>query len=61
MMDGKANATVELTPNMAGPALDLLIAYKSKGQTPPKWVKTESRLYEPATAKAEYERRKALY
>ncbi len=61
MMDGKANATVELTPNMAGPALDLLVAYKTKGHVPPKWVKTESKLYEPDTAKAEYERRKAIY
>ncbi len=61
MTDGKANATVELTPDMAGPALDLLTAYKTKGQVPPKWVKTESRLYLPDTAKAEYERRKALY
>jgi ABC-type sugar transport system substrate-binding protein len=61
MVEGKANATVELTPNMAGPALDILMAYKSKGETPPKWVKTESRLYEPDTAQAEYDRRKALY
>ena len=61
MMAGQANATVELTPNMAGPALDLLIAYKTKGQRPPKWLKTESKLYEPDTAKAEYERRKAIY
>src|SRR5205085_5456 len=61
MMDGKANATVELTPNMAGPALDLLATYKTKGQAPPKWVKTESKLYEPDTAAAEYEKRKALY
>lgn len=61
MVDGKANATVELTPNMAGPALDLLIAYRTKGQTPPKWVKTEGKLYEPDTAQAEYDRRKAIY
>ncbi|MEO6378462.1 MAG: substrate-binding domain-containing protein, partial [Caulobacteraceae bacterium] len=61
MVDGKANATVELTPNMAGPALDLLVAYKTKGAAPPKWVKTESKLYEPATAQAEYDRRKAMY
>jgi simple sugar transport system substrate-binding protein len=61
MMDGKANATVELTPNMAGPAFDLLAAYRANRQLPPKWVKTESRLYEPDTAPAEYERRKALY
>lgn len=28
MMEGEANATVELTPNMAGPAFDALIALK---------------------------------
>jgi ABC-type sugar transport system substrate-binding protein len=61
MVDGKANATVELTPNMAGPALDLLTAYKKTGQAPPKWVKTQSRLYEADTAQAEYDRRKTLY
>ena len=42
---GEANATVELTPNMAGPALDAIIAYKDKGTTPPKWIQTESKLY----------------
>jgi galactofuranose transport system substrate-binding protein len=46
-MAGEANATVELTPNMAGPAFDALIAFK-KGTVPPKWIQTESRLYTPA-------------
>ena len=45
MVAGEANATVELTPNMAGPALDALIAYKEKKTTPPKWIQTESKLY----------------
>jgi galactofuranose transport system substrate-binding protein len=45
---GEANATVELTPNMAGPAFDALIAFKQKGTVPPKWIQTESRLYTPA-------------
>jgi ABC-type sugar transport system substrate-binding protein len=44
---GEANATVELTPNMAGPAFDALIAYKEKGTVPPKWIQTESKLYTP--------------
>ena len=44
---GEANATVELTPNMAGPAFDALIAYKDKGTVPPKWIQTESKLYTP--------------
>jgi simple sugar transport system substrate-binding protein len=47
-MTGEANATVELTPNMAGPAFDALIAFKQKGTVPPKWIQTESRLYTPA-------------
>jgi galactofuranose transport system substrate-binding protein len=46
-MAGEANATVELTPNMAGPAFDALIAYKDKGTVPPKWIQTESKLYTP--------------
>jgi galactofuranose transport system substrate-binding protein len=61
MAEGEANATVELTPDMAGPALDLLIAHKRDGKTPPKWVQTPSRLFLPDTAAAEYDRRKNLY
>ncbi|TDQ82323.1 monosaccharide ABC transporter substrate-binding protein (CUT2 family) [Dongia mobilis] len=61
MADGEANATVELTPNMAGPALDAIIAYKKDGTVPPKWIQTESRLYLPDTAAAEYDARKDLY
>ena len=61
MADGDANATVELTPDMAGPALDLLAAYRKDGTMPEKWVQTPSRLYLPDTAAAEYERRKNLY
>jgi simple sugar transport system substrate-binding protein len=61
MTDGEANATVELTPNMAGPAFDALIAFKKSGTVPAKWIKTETKLYQPDTAAAEYERRKALY
>jgi ABC-type sugar transport system substrate-binding protein len=45
---GEANATVELTPNMAGPAFDALIAYKDKSTAPPKWIQTESKLYTPS-------------
>jgi galactofuranose transport system substrate-binding protein len=46
-MSGEANATVELTPNMAGPAFDALIAFKEKGTVPPKWIQTDSKLYTP--------------
>ncbi|PJE26841.1 monosaccharide ABC transporter substrate-binding protein, CUT2 family [Pseudooceanicola antarcticus] len=42
---GEMNATIELTPNMAGPALDALEAYFADGTMPPKWIQTESKLY----------------
>ncbi|MCB1885898.1 MAG: ABC transporter substrate-binding protein [Geminicoccaceae bacterium] len=45
MADGDANATVELTPNMAGPAFDALDAYMKDGTEPEKWIQTESKLY----------------
>lgn len=61
MAEGEANATVELTPNMAGPAYDALIAFKKDGKAPPKWIQTQSALFTPDTAKAEYERRKDAY
>ena len=42
---GEANATVELTPNMAGPAFDALDAYINDGVEPEKYIITESMLY----------------
>ena len=45
MIAGEANATVELTPNMAGPAFDVLDKYWADGTMPPKWIQTESALY----------------
>jgi simple sugar transport system substrate-binding protein len=45
MVAGEANATVELTPDMAGPAEEAILAYKTKGVLPPKWIKTDSTLY----------------
>ena len=48
MADGEANATVELTPNMAGPAFDVLEAYLKDNTEPPKWIQTESKLYTAA-------------
>ncbi|MGN7868794.1 galactofuranose ABC transporter, galactofuranose-binding protein YtfQ [Paracoccus sp. 22332] len=61
MAAGEANATVELTPNMAGPAFDALAAYWKDGTTPPKFIQTESKLYTQADDPAgEYERRKGL-
>ncbi|KHT25312.1 galactofuranose ABC transporter, galactofuranose-binding protein YtfQ [Pectobacterium carotovorum] len=60
MMNGEANATVELTPNMAGPAFDALLAMKKDGKQPEKFIQTESRLLLPDTAKQEYETKKDL-
>ncbi|MDB5525246.1 MAG: putative sugar transport system, periplasmic binding protein YtfQ precursor [Rhizobium sp.] len=45
MAAGEANATVELTPNMAGPAFEALDAYLKDKKEPPKWIQTESKLY----------------
>jgi galactofuranose transport system substrate-binding protein len=61
MVAGEANATVELTPNMAGPALDALDAYLNGGTMPEKFIITESKLYTPADdPQGEYDRRKGL-
>lgn len=61
MAAGEANATVELTPNMAGPALDAIIDYKANGKTPPKWIQTESKLFTAADdPMAVYESKKDL-
>ena len=59
--NGEANATVELTPNMAGPAFDALDAYWKDGTMPAKWIQTESRLYTVKDDnKAIYEEKKGL-
>ncbi len=61
MAAGEVNATVELTPNMAGPAFDALEAYWKDGTMPPKFIQTESKLYTQADdPQGEYERRKGL-
>ncbi len=61
MAAGEANATVELTPNMAGPAFDALAAYMKDGTVPPKWIQTESKLYTQADdPQAVYEQKKDL-
>lgn len=58
MLAGEANANVELTPNMAGPAFDALEKYKKDGTLPPKITKTESKLFLPDSAKAELDKKK---
>ncbi|MGH1411844.1 MAG: galactofuranose ABC transporter, galactofuranose-binding protein YtfQ [Pelagimonas sp.] len=59
--NGEMNATIELTPNMAGPALDALEAYLANGAVPPKWIQTESKLFTTADDNAAiYEVKKGL-
>ncbi|AQM21413.1 MAG: galactofuranose ABC transporter, galactofuranose-binding protein YtfQ [Vibrio anguillarum] len=53
MMSGESNASVELTPNMAGPAFDALHDYLNNGTLPPKHIVTESKLFLPDSAKTE--------
>lgn len=61
MVAGEANASVELTPNMAGPAFDALDAYLNGGTVPAKFIITDSKLYTPADdPQGEYDRRKGL-
>jgi simple sugar transport system substrate-binding protein len=61
MADGEANATVELTPNMAGPAFDALEKFMADGTLPPKQIITESKLYTPADDPMKvYEEKKGL-
>ncbi len=61
MVAGEANATVELTPNMAGPAFAALDAFLNAGTMPEKFIITESKLYTPTDdPQGEYDRRKGL-
>ena len=57
MMNGDANATVELSPYMAGPAFDAIEAYL-RGEPVPKWIPVNAGIYLPDTAAEEYARRK---
>lgn len=60
MITGEANASVELTPNMAGPAFDALLAYKKDGSLPPKHIKTASSLFQPDSAQAQLDMKKSM-
>jgi len=62
LMAHEANATVELTPDMAGPAFVALAAYKSKGTVPPKWIETKSVLHTSADSDLQqiYDQKKDL-
>jgi galactofuranose transport system substrate-binding protein len=56
MMNGDANASVELSPYMAGPAFDAIEAYL-RGEEIPAWIPVQGGIYFPETAAEEYERR----
>jgi simple sugar transport system substrate-binding protein len=56
MMDGDANATVELSPNMGGPAFDAVVATLN-GEVLPKWIPVGGGIYFPETAAEEYAKR----
>lgn len=60
MLKGEANANVELTPDMAGPAFDALEKYKKDGTLPPKIIRTDSRLYLPADANAQLAKKEGM-
>lgn len=56
MADGDANATVELSPHMAGPAFDAVATYLAGGDVP-KWIPVTGGIYFPDTASEEYAKR----
>lgn len=56
MMNGDANATVELSPHMAAPAFDAINAYLNGEQLPP-WIPVQGAIFFPDTAAEEYARR----
>ncbi|MFV0550156.1 MAG: galactofuranose ABC transporter, galactofuranose-binding protein YtfQ [Limnobaculum xujianqingii] len=60
MQAGEANLTVELTPNMAGPAFDALQAYKKDGTIPPKVILTESKAFGPDSVQQQIELKKNM-
>lgn len=56
MSQGDANATVELSPYMAGPAFDAIVAHLAGEEVPPS-IAVGGGLFTQATAAEEYERR----
>jgi ABC-type sugar transport system substrate-binding protein len=56
MKDGDANATVELSPDMAAPAFDAIVDYLA-GKEVPRAIPVSGKMYFPDTAAAEYEAR----
>ncbi len=58
MADGDANATVELSPHMGGPAFDAIEAYLQGKTDIPKLITIQGDVYTQATAAEEYAKRK---
>ncbi|MFN7056912.1 ABC transporter substrate-binding protein [Hyphomonas sp.] len=56
MSDGDANATVELSPHMGGPAFDAIEAHL-RGESVPKLIPVNGDLFTQETAAEEYRRR----
>jgi simple sugar transport system substrate-binding protein len=57
MAEGDTNATVELSPDMGGPAFDAIEAWLAGDRDIPKLVTINGELYTQATAAEEYSRR----
>jgi len=57
MTQGEANATVELSPDMAAPAFDAIADYLAGTKLPP-LISVAGGIYFPDTAQAEYDKRK---
>lgn len=58
MMDGRLNATVELSPHMGGPAFDVVERYLAGERDFPKLISVNGDLYTQETAAEEYEKRR---
>lgn len=56
MAEGDANATVELSPYMGGPAFDAIVRYLN-GEELPRWIPVAGGIYFPDTAAEEYAKR----
>jgi simple sugar transport system substrate-binding protein len=57
MINGDANATIELNPDMGVPAFDAIDAY-FRGEEIPKWIPVTGVIYLPDTAAVEYAKRR---
>lgn len=58
MADGEANATVELSPHLGGPAFDAIEAYLKGDKNIKKLISTTGELFTQATAAQEYQQRR---